>query len=873
MATTSHHGLGALAILLASLPAWSNPSGDYNGWYQSNSGSGITAVDDGMRWSPVKKPTTVHRYLPAQPLIPGETLQFSMMWRSDGYSESNKDFDCSDSDPTDQGEGISDRYLRCLAGTGDFRIGFFDSGGVSVGNDSCEGNDEKSNCDYEGRDEEDYTYDFNHYRGFQVRIHPHLSEGFDSVSGRLREDHGGGKMESHINLNLWSRINPGENGLMSDECQAVDHCGFSKGDDWGTQPQSWGPNMPFGEARLLQFDVKMLDTENFEVWVTMNGARGPLLTGSFPQDFRPDQIDTLAITYTNSSRRYDYVELTQLQINGVPVDDVRPEEPGGPEQQPLLSELRADSGRSYRLMPALSEGSKVYSDRSYHFIDVGGWGGQPFIQTANDDDQRSDDYFLRFTLNQPALIGVLYDIRASELPEWLSDWQSTGEIVKGSDTDFKVYRKRFDAGDVVLGGNQGDRTGARSMYSVVFKPVYETHLIDWLSANSDGDYYVGPALVNGSRIYSDRSYTFTDVGNLAGLTSIVTANDDSDAVGDEFLEVGLLQPTRLYLLFDVRASDLPEWMKGWKQTETVVTTTDTSFNVFTRQFDAGTVVLGANQSQDTGARSMYLLAAEPAIPAAMGQLTVAQSDAHQWHSVRFDQAFAAPPVVVMGPPSYAGPNPLTVRVRDVTTEGFEFQLDEWNYQDGVHAEETLSYLAVAAGDHQWGGIQLHASLLNTVNHQWQEYRYTNSFSTTPVVLAQQVTDFGAQATVVRMRTSTADGFELRLQEEEANDDNHALEQLNVIALSPGEASMIGMRVVAGLTDATMNHRWQPLTVAPVQSALLFATIQTTLGGDPVALRHKQADGEWRLKVEEERSKDDEIRHVAEQVGWLTVTQE
>jgi hypothetical protein len=277
-------------------------------WFKSKSTSEIKQLDNGLLWDPVNKPTTVHRYFEPTQLEVGETVTFSMDWESDGRDGSAKDD--WESDPaflderlSDQGEGISDPYLRALAGTGDFRVGFFESG-EKVGSgtkDGIDGNEKAKK--------------FNDYKGFQFRMHPHLSRGFEEQDARLIED----GSESHININLWTRFKPGKYGLMSDEAQNSedDHYGgrsFSKGDDWGTQPQQWGPNMPFGEARKLIVKVTMTSETEYEVTVTLNGHTAPLLTGTYDGDFKPEYFDTLAITYTNQSRRYDYVKITDFTV-------------------------------------------------------------------------------------------------------------------------------------------------------------------------------------------------------------------------------------------------------------------------------------------------------------------------------------------------------------------------------------------------------------------------------------------------------------------------------------------------------------------------------------------------------------------------------
>lgn len=283
-----------------------------NGWYRSLSESQIRPAGNGVRWSPVTKPTTLHRYFAPVRFQTGKTVTLSLTWKSDGRDGSNRDFDCSRSNPTGQGDGISDDLLRCLAGTGDFRIGLFQSG-AKVGNNSCEGNRERTNCTA-GRMRYNTT-SFNEYRGFQVRIEPHLSGGFSDRPGRLIEKKGNGDEESHNNLSLWTRIGKGENGLMSDECQAIDHCGYSKDADWGAQPVSFGPTMPFGAARQLKVAITKTSSDSYRVAVTLNGKTAPTLSGRFKSGFTPDAFDTLAITYTNQSRKYDYVEITDVTVN------------------------------------------------------------------------------------------------------------------------------------------------------------------------------------------------------------------------------------------------------------------------------------------------------------------------------------------------------------------------------------------------------------------------------------------------------------------------------------------------------------------------------------------------------------------------------
>ena len=146
-----------------------------------------------------------------------------------------------------------------------------------------------------------------------------------------------------------------------------------------------------------------------------------------------------------------------------------------------------------------------------------------------------------------------------------------------------------------------------------------------------------------------------------------------------------------------------------------------------------------------------------------GSVSVSQPNSDSWHQVTFDAEFEEAPIVVMGPVSSNEPNPTVVRVRNVTPSGFEFQLDEWDYKDGEHTIETVSYMAIPPGTHQWGGVNVSAGTIESLNHQWKNVTYGSAFDAAPVVLAQQVSNNDGQATTLRLTKVNGTSFDIRLQ--------------------------------------------------------------------------------------------------------------
>jgi hypothetical protein len=281
-------------------------------WFKNKSDSGLNYLDNGVLIKPVKKPLTVHRYFDPVSFKEGDSVLISMKWKSDGYDGSNKDFDCSKEDPEGKGKGIGDGLLRCLAGTGDFRIGFFESKEKVLESGWCDGNKNKNKCDGQKIEER-----FNDYPGFQVRFQPHVHYSYRNIN-RLKQKE---TNESHTNIAMWTRMFKGENGLMSDECQNIDHCGFKRGEEEGEPPFGFGPGVPFGKEVDLVFEIKKTSKDKFSVWMTINSVKTKEMTGDFYSKFMPEQFDTFGITYTNSSRKYAYVQIKDFKVEKKKLDN------------------------------------------------------------------------------------------------------------------------------------------------------------------------------------------------------------------------------------------------------------------------------------------------------------------------------------------------------------------------------------------------------------------------------------------------------------------------------------------------------------------------------------------------------------------------
>ncbi|MBD0405127.1 LamG-like jellyroll fold domain-containing protein [Flammeovirga sp. EKP202] len=255
-----------------------------------------------------------------------------------------------------------------------------------------------------------------------------------------------------------------------------------------------------------------------------------------------------------------------------------------------------------------------------------------------------------------------------------------------------------------------------------------------------------------------------------------------------------------------------------------------------------------------------------------GEVEITQLSASDWTTVTFDVPFSAAPIVVAGPLSANGSAPSIPRVRNVSKYGFEIQVDEWDYLDGVHTKpEVVYYLALEEGTHDFGGVIAEAGSL-TGKMTWVKKTMENTYSATPIVLAVQVTDNEANATTLQIKDVNTTNFNIRMREEEAADQVHADEVLHYVALSKGMGTLNGQTLHVGSTSTVVDEVWYQQNFASSYTDTgLLANMQTRNGSNTSGLRFRNiSDNSVEFMVEEEQSKDEEIDHPFEEVGWIRI---
>ena len=184
-------------------------------------------------------------------------------------------------------------------------------------------------------------------------------------------------------------------------------------------------------------------------------------------------------------------------------------------------------------------------------------------------------------------------------------------------------------------------------------------------------------------------------------------------------------------------------------------------------------------------------------------------DLATFDTINFDVPFDTPPVVFALPTSEGG-NSANLRIKNVSTSGFEITITEPSEWDGPHINMTFAYLAIEPGVHQLpDGTLIEAGTLDTTTEQvganfmtmgaWDSLTFSAAFASPPALLTQVQTmaneagnpPGGTSQPFLTVATSavTASGASIALERSENTTGTVAVnETIGYVAFSSGVAS-------------------------------------------------------------------------------------
>ena len=254
-------------------------------WYISDQRQKLRLNPAGqLEWKP-KKPGHIIVHFPSQKLrSASDAMEIVVLWKTEGNTTR------------------PDRNILKVTGTGDFRIGLFDSAGRGHITKDSDGKVELlKNLKKPQKKPRNIMVNeiFRGYLGYQARIMPNV----DPKHGRWYEPHPDGRREPHFPGRLLKRIDP-----ATDRASAL----LSGSKPWGGMKNNGGTRdisgfgVPPGKFAKMTLRVSRRSPNTVQFTIDMNGARWWAIDRETLH--QPQAIDTFAIQFPNPMP-YDLVTL------------------------------------------------------------------------------------------------------------------------------------------------------------------------------------------------------------------------------------------------------------------------------------------------------------------------------------------------------------------------------------------------------------------------------------------------------------------------------------------------------------------------------------------------------------------------------------
>jgi hypothetical protein len=142
--------------------------------------------------------------------------------------------------------------------------------------------------------------------------------------------------------------------------------------------------------------------------------------------------------------------------------------------------------------------------------------------------------------------------------------------------------------------------------------------------------------------------------------------------------------------------------------------------------------------------------------------------AKKFVAMTFDQPFGVVPVVITAVSSFNELDTVTTRLRNITTAGFDFRMQEQELNAPKHALETVSFIAwePSAGVIDELTFEVDRTL-DAVTQKFYTIQYTQAFSNIPAFLADMQTSDGQDTANLRWKNKDIYGIDIQVDEEQS----------------------------------------------------------------------------------------------------------
>ncbi len=224
-----------------------------------------------------------------------------------------------------------------------------------------------------------------------------------------------------------------------------------------------------------------------------------------------------------------------------------------------------------------------------------------------------------------------------------------------------------------------------------------------------------------------------------------------------------------------------------------------------------------------------------------------------FRTTTFGTTFATAPLIISQVMTNNDPAAVTERIRNISTEDFQIQLNEEEAADRLHGTEQVGFIAIDTGIATSGNISLNALKTgNTVTHRNSTIDFGSiDGAVNPVILSDMQTRDGRDAATVRHRSQTSTSITVFVEEEGSRDSElgHATEVVGVLAMEAGvllgvSTENTGFALLSTSTAEQSTHtgsHFDPQFLNSIPTSNLGSLMNFGTSGEG---EESQTQGEW-----------------------------
>ena len=250
---------------------------------------------------------------------------------------------------------------------------------------------------------------------------------------------------------------------------------------------------------------------------------------------------------------------------------------------------------------------------------------------------------------------------------------------------------------------------------------------------------------------------------------------------------------------------------------------------------------------------------------------------HKPKTIRLKRTFKNP-IVICGDPSFNDKDHCVVRILKITRNSFTIKLqEEGNKTNKKHKFEKIAWIVGERG--RWSisnsNIQIIFGNFNTnktTRNGFKKITFSNRFTTRPIVLSQVASNRGKSLVTTRMKNVRNTSFQCCMQESDGLNNKHGTENIHWCAITPGIFSIADLKVQTGILNRINNkiksfrYRRNYFSTVPI----LLSKCCSYKGKDLVITRYKQIGMQFKIKLQEDKTEDNETKHGDEIVNFIAI---